>query len=175
MADDNAGNSDIERYMLRFAELADRQSPWQPIDTLIERFDRERYSVVGRPAEGTGQGKSVDEVDAFNMTYLRCDPGKGIGTHAHATPEVFIPMAGRWSITLGENAEQEVIAEPWDVISVPPDAMHGAINISDQVGWLMTINAGHGGARIRWAAPLLDELRALGHDVEESEQPGETR
>ncbi len=173
MTDDHDTTADIERHVLRFRDLDGRESPWRPIDTMLSRFDRRRYSVIGRPAEGTGQGKSVDDIEAFNVTYLSCEPGKGIGGHAHATPEVFIPMTGRWSVTLGAEGGQEVILEPWDIISVPPDEMHGAVNISDETGWIMTINAGHGGARIRWAPDLLEEVRALGVDVSDAEQPGE--
>lgn len=148
MTHKNETAANIERHLLRFDELDGHESPWQPIDTMIPRFERKRYSVIGRPAEGTGQGKSVDDIEAFNVTYLKCEPGKGIGGHAHATPEVFIPMSGRWSVTLGPEGEQETVMEPWDIISVPPGEMHGATNISDEVGWIMTINAGQGGAKI---------------------------
>ena len=163
----------IERCVRRFAGLADKESAYRPIDMLLPQFDRKRFAVVGRPDENTEEPSPLDDVEAFNLTYLECAPGKGIGTHAHATPELFIPMSGRWRVTLGENAEQETILEPWDIISVPPDEMHGAVNISDETGWLMTVNAGFGGARIRWAANIVEELRTAGHDVATEEQPGE--
>ena len=163
---------DLEAHVLRFRDLAGRESSYRPIDMLLSRFERDRYSVIGRPAEQSGPPTPLDEVDAFNMTYLKCSPGKGIGTHAHATTEIFIVMTGRWSVTLGVDAGQETILEPWDIISVPPNAMHGAVNIGEEDGWLMTINAGKGGARLYWAPDLVEEIRSMGVAVEETEIPG---
>lgn len=166
------GELDMETHVLRFRDLAGRESSYRPIDMLLSRFERDRYSVIGRPAEQSGPRTPLDEVDAFNATYLKCAPGKGIGAHAHATPEVFIVMSGKWSVTLNVDGEQETILEPWDIIAVPPNAMHGAVNISDEVGWLMTINAGHGGAKLYWAPNLVEEIRSMGVNVEETEIPG---
>jgi len=166
------GELPLEAHVLRFRDLAGRESSYRPIDMLLSRFERDRYSVIGRPTEQSGPRTPLDELDAFNVTYLKCAPGKGIGTHAHATPEVFIVMTGKWSITLGVDAEQESIVEPWDIIAVPPNAMHGAVNISEEDGWLMTINAGHGGAKLFWAPNLIEEIRSMGVNVEETEIPG---
>lgn len=174
MSDDPGGSAGIEAHVLRFGGLGERESPYRPADTLLPRYERHRYSVVGRPAEQKGPLTPLEDVEAFNLTYLKCEPGKGIGTHAHATPEVFIIMEGTWRVTLGENAEQETLLDKWDIISVPPNAMHGAVNISDRDGWIMTINAGHGGARIHWARALVEEIRASGQEVPEAETPGES-
>ena len=168
------GELDLDAHVLRFRDLAGRESSYRPIDMLLSRFERDRYSVIGRPAEQNGPHTPLDEVDAFNVTYLKCAPGKGIGTHAHATTEVFIVMTGRWSVTLGVDAEQETILEPWDIISVPPNAMHGAVNIGEEDGWLMTINAGQSGAKLYWAPNLVEEIRSMGVKVEETEIPGGT-
>jgi quercetin dioxygenase-like cupin family protein len=163
---------DLEDHVLRFRDLPGSESSYRPIDMLLSRFERDRYSVIGRPAEQSGPSTPLDEVEAFNGTYLRCAPGKGIGTHAHATPEVFIVMSGTWSVTLGVEDAQETILEPWDIIAVPPNAMHGAVNISDEDGWMMTINAGHGGAKLFWAPDLVEEIRSTGVEVDDTEIPG---
>jgi quercetin dioxygenase-like cupin family protein len=159
--------------VLRFRDLPGRESTWRPLDMELPEFERTRYAVAGRPREGTATS-ALDALQAFNITYLKCAPGKGIGGHAHATPEVFIVMSGRWSVTLGPDGEQSTILEPWDIIAVTPDEMHGAVNISDEDGWIMTINAGHGGAKIRWAPSVLAALAARGVDIAAEEMPGET-
>ena len=164
---------DIEAHVLRFSDIDQRESAYRPIDMLLERFERKRYAVVGRPAEQKGESTPLDQVDAFNITYLKCEPGKGLATHGHQTPEAFIVMAGRWKITLGVHAEQETILGPFDIISVPPNAMHGAEVIGDETGWMMTINAGHGGAKLFWPPDLVAEIRATGADVSDVEVPGE--
>ncbi len=78
------GELDMEAHVLRFRDLAGRESSYRPIDMLLSRFERDRYSVIGRPVEQNGPRTPLHEVDAFNVTYLKCAPGKGIGTHAHA-------------------------------------------------------------------------------------------
>lgn len=165
---------DIEAHVLRFSDIDQRESPYRPIDMMLERFDRKRYAVLGRPAEQKGEPTPLDQVEAFNITYLKIEPGKGLATHGHPTPEAFIVMRGRWKITLGMNAEQETILEPFDIITVPPDLMHGAEVIGDETGWIMTINAGHGGAKLFWPPDLVEELRATGVDVSNVEIPGES-
>lgn len=164
----------IEAHVLRFSDIDQRESPYRPIDMLLERFERKRYAVLGRPSEQKGEITPLDQVEAFNITYLKCEPGKGLATHGHTTPEAFIVMAGKWKITLGVNAEQETILGPFDIISVPPNEMHGAEVIGDETGWMMTINAGHGGAKLFWPPDLVEELRATGADVSEVEIPGES-
>ena len=168
----NINNSDIETHVLRFNNLDQHESPYRPIDMLLERFERKRYAVLGRPAEQMGDGTPLDNVDAFNITYLKVEPGKGLATHGHQTPEAFIVMQGKWRITMGPNSEQETIMYPFDIISVPPNVMHGAEVIGEETGWLMTINAGHGGAKLFLDANLVEELRAKGLDVSDVEIPG---
>lgn len=163
---------DIEAHVLRFSDIDRRESPYRPIDMMLERFERKRYAVLGRPAEQKGEITPLDQVEAFNITYLKVEPGKGLATHGHETPEAFIVMAGRWKITLGLHTEQETILEPFDIISVPPNQMHGAEVVGEETGWMMTINAGHGGAKLFWPPDLVEEIRATGADVSDVEVPG---
>ena len=165
---------DIEEHVMRFGNLSGKESSYRPMDMLLPRYVRDRYAVVGRPGEGTTSSSPLHNVDAFNITYLKCAPGKGIGNHAHETPEAFIVMSGRWSITLGAKAEQKATLEPWDIISVPPNEMHSAVNISREEGWLMTINAGQSGAKLFWSPELVEEIRATGKDVKKIENPGDS-
>ena len=164
--------SDIENYVCRFEDIKERESPYRPIDMMLERFERKRYAVLGRPAEQNGEATPLDEVEAFNITYLKVEPGKGLATHGHPTPEAFVVMRGLWRVTMGTKAEQETILKPFDIISVPSNEMHGAEVIGEETGWLMTINAGHGGAKLFWPSELVEELRAEGADVSNVEVPG---
>jgi len=172
MSGSDAEAIDLEDCVVRFRDLGAHESPFHPFDMQLDRFDRKRFSVIGRPAEQAGATKSTHQVKEFSVVYLSCEPGKGIGAHGHATPEVFIVLSGRWKLTLGADEERSTILEPFDVISVPPDAMHGAVNVSDGTAWLMAINAGHAGAKIRWAPKLVEEIRAMGKQASESEIPG---
>jgi len=57
------------------------------------------------------------------------------------------------------------------VISVTPDILHSARNISDQTAYIMAINEGQSGAPIRLDPALLSEIRAAGHQVSDPEYP----
>jgi mannose-6-phosphate isomerase-like protein (cupin superfamily) len=172
MSAQDKGKLNIGDCIVRFAELGAHESPYHPIDMQLARYDRKRYSVIGRPSEQAGAVAQGRQVKEFSVVYIKCEPGKGIGAHGHATSEVFIVMSGRWKIVGGAAGEHEVELGPWDVISVPPDLMHGAVNVSDEDGWLMAINAGQAGAKIAWAPELLAEIRAQGKHAAESETPG---
>jgi len=171
MPDDRDAGDDIERSVIRFRDLAKRRSTYRPADMVLPRYQRERYSVVGRPAEGTASDKRTSEATGFSVVYLKVEPGKGVGLHAHATPEVFIAMSGRWSVLLAGG--RRLTLEPWDVISIPPDLMHGLENIGDETAFIMAINPGHAGAPIRFAPELLAEIRRAGGAAAEIEQPGQ--
>ena len=61
--------------------------------------------------------------------------------------------------------------EPFDVVSVPPDAMHGLVNVGSETGVAMAINEGKAGVPIQLAPELLSELRAMGHEISDVEYP----
>ncbi len=167
MAERAPTQAELEASVVRFRDLAKRKSPFRPKDMLLERFDRERYAVIGRPAEGSTTGSSA-EVKAFSVVYLRCEAGKGLAAHAHASSEVFIVMSGRWELDVQGT---KTVLEPFDVVSVTPDAMHSARNISNGPAFMMTINEGQRGAPIRFDPAILAELRAAGHQVPDLEYP----
>lgn len=159
---------ELEASIIRFQELDGRKSSYRPRDMLLPRFERDRYSVIGRPGEGSTRGTSLGAVSAFSVVYLRCDPGKGLASHAHQSAEVFIVMSGEWEIDVEGT---KTVLHPWDVISVTPDVLHGARNVSDQPGWIMAINEGQAGVPIRLNPEVLAEIRAAGHDVADPEYP----
>ena len=159
---------DLDDYIIRYKDLPERKSSFVPIDMFLPRFARERYSVIGRGAEGTTKGKKTSDVQGFSVVYLKIEPGKAIGSHAHDTSEVFIPLTGRWE---ADVEGQKTTLEPFDVISVPPKSFHGIVNVSSETGLIMTINSGTSGAPIHWDPKLLDEIKAAGGPVRETDYP----
>lgn len=158
----------IENLIIRYKDLDTRQSSFRPRDMLIPRFDRERFSVIGRPGEGTASDKAAGAVSAFSVVYVRCGPGKGIARHAHDSSEVFIILSGSWELSCGEMTTR---IEPFDVVSVPPQAMHGLVNVSNETGVAMAINEGKTGVPIQLAPEVLAELRSMGHVLSDVEHP----
>ena len=162
------GADELENLIIRFKDIESRKSTFRPRDMLLERFDRERFSVVGRPGEGSSADKASGAIDAFSVVYVRCEPGKGLAAHAHDSSEVFIVLSSTWELSCGASRTQ---VEPFDVVSVPPGAMHGLVNVGTQTGVAMAINEGKAGVAIQLDPAILAELRANGHDVVDPEYP----
>jgi quercetin dioxygenase-like cupin family protein len=159
---------ELETSIIRFDGIGARKSSYRPRDMLLPRFERDRYSVIGRPGEGSTKGTALGDVKGFSVVYLRCEPGKGLASHAHQSAEVFIVMSGQWEIDVQGT---KTVLNPWDVISVTPDVFHGARNISDQPACIMAINEGHAGVPIRLDPAILAEIGAAGHIVSDPEYP----
>ena len=159
---------DLEANIIRFDGIDARKSHYRPRDMLLPRFERERFSVIGRPGEGSTNGKALGDVKAFSIVYLRVEPGKGLASHAHGSAEVFVVMSGQWEIDVEGT---KTILNPCDVISVPPDLFHGARNIGTDTAVMMAINEGQTGAPIRLDPAILAELAAAGHVVSDPEYP----
>jgi mannose-6-phosphate isomerase-like protein (cupin superfamily) len=163
-----SGTEELEHLVIRFKDLESRKSAFRPRDMLLERFERDRFSVVGRPGEGSSSDKASGAIDAFSVVYARCEPGKGIAAHAHDSSEVFIILSSSWEVSCGDSRTQ---IEPFDVISVPPGAMHGLVNIGTETGLVMAINEGKAGVAIQLDPAILAELRTNGHEVADPEYP----
>ena len=161
-------SAELEANIIRFAEIGDRKSHYRPRDMLLPRFERDRFSVIGRPGEGSTKGKALGDVKAFSIVYLRIEPGKGLASHAHASAEVFVVMSGQWEIDVEGT---KTILGPMDVISVPPDLFHGARNIGTETAVMMAINEGQTGVPIRLDPAILAELATGGHVVSDPDYP----
>jgi len=151
-------HSFVQQNVQKFAEL--KPLVVGPPDRMIERFQRERYSLVGRPDERPegDQGVAIDP--GFNIGYIRCEPGKGHCMHSHPAVEIFIPMSGLWEIEVGGVGT--ITAGPWDVVSMPGGTFHAATNIGDEVGYMMSVNNGTKTAPYTIAPEIIAEIGEAG-------------
>ena len=142
------------RYVVRYADL--KAAAGAPPDAQLERFNRERLMVLGRASERR-EGEPGPDIDAgINLAYARCEPGKGFCAHKHPGWEIFVPMSGRWRITI--EGSDDVELDPWDAMAVPGDRFHGATNISGETAVMMSINPGDDTARFAIAPEILAEI-----------------
>ena len=151
MTTDNLSLDEMEKYVIRHKDLPNRISPIRLLDMALPQFERKRYPVTGRSTEQSWSDKRVGEVEAFNINFVSCDANCGIGTHAHDSDEAFVILTGRWSIRFGETGDQEIELEPYDLIAVPPNIMHGVTNIADSESYLLAVQGAHRGATIQWS------------------------
>lgn len=145
----------------KFSEL--KPSKMAFLDTRIPGHERDIYNVIGEGVtEDPSLTPAITAVQDFNVTYVGAHPGKGAALHSHTTVEVFISMSGRWSVFWGDDGENEVILEPWDVVSVPTEVMRGFRNVGDEHGYLMAILGGTDAGRVAWAQRVLDQAEETG-------------
>ena len=62
---------DIEQHLIRFGDIDSYQSDFQPIDMALSRYDRQRFSIVGRQTEAAKDVKSLNRIEGFNLVYVR--------------------------------------------------------------------------------------------------------
>ena len=145
----------------KFDEL--KPSKMAFLDTKIPGHERDIYNVIGGGVtEDASLMPAITAVQDFNVTYVGAHPGKGAALHSHTTVEVFISMSGRWAVFWGDEGENEVILEPWDVVSVPTEVMRGFRNVGDEHGYLMAILGGTDAGRVAWAQRVLDQAAETG-------------
>ena len=80
-----------------------------------------------------GPQPEITAVDGFNVQMAGCKPGHGNGLHAHVTVETFLSLSSRWAVRWGDRAENEIVLEQFDLISVPPGVMRCFENIGEGV------------------------------------------
>ena len=119
----------------------------------------------------TWKAKAADTGYAFAIYELPLDPGKGVPLHAHPYAEVFYILEGRVDFMRLTAGQQEwVRCGRGDTLLVPPNALHGFANRSDQPARLLsTANQLHQAFFDEAARPALatDPLPASPPDMAE--------
>ena len=157
-----------EEMLTRVALFHDLQPSKRPlIDAVLPQFQREIFPIIGGGVmEDPDLKVPITAVEGFNLSIVRCGPGKGTGLHNHTTVEVFMPLSGRWSVQWGDNGD-ELVLGPLDVISVPVHVMRGFRNESTEEAMLLVVVGGTDPGRVEWTGGLLDAVRREGFELDE--------
>lgn len=125
------------------------------LDAALPQFSREFFSVIGRGiAEDPNMSVAIKDATDFHLAIVKADPGKGSGLHSHTTVEVFMPLSGRWSVQWGNDTQNELVLDQWDVISVPPGVMRGFRNEGHESAYLLAIQGGTHPDPIEWSEEI---------------------
>ena len=95
------------------------------------------------------------------------EPGKGAALHSHTTVEVFVAMSGRWAVFWGDEGENEIELDTFDLVSVPVGVMRGFRNIGDGHAYLMAILGGTDAGKVSWADMVLSQAKETGLELDE--------
>ncbi|MEM7542691.1 MAG: cupin domain-containing protein [Pseudomonadota bacterium] len=153
-------------HVARFKDQASSHEAF--LDTRIPGYEREIFSIIGNGVqEDPSMAPKIPPQD-FHLAMIRAEPGKGAALHSHLTQEVFMPLTSTWSIHWGPQGEQEVILEPYDVISVPLHIMRGFRNVGGQSGMMLAVVGGHDPGRVGWPESLKSRAAESGLVIDDN-------
>jgi len=143
---------EMKSRIARFRELKPRASHWEkdlgiPADVL-RMFNPKANYVLMAPADMPGRLSPSPAIVDGDKGVIRigialAEAGDGPGLHVHwKTTETFMALSGRWMIRWGDEGQEHIVLDPFDMISVPPRVTRQFINVSDQDAHLLVIIQG---------------------------------
>lgn len=86
---------------------------------------------------------AITSTDNLSVIVAECPPGDKPMLHAHFfTVEHFFCLSGRFRIRWGDEGENEIFLEPFDMIAVPPGVCRDFTNVSDKTAHLLVLITG---------------------------------
>ena len=158
-----------EEMLQRVAVFKNLKPSARPlVDAVLPQFQREIFSIIGGGVtEDASIKPPITAVEGFHLSIIKAGPKKGTGLHNHTTVEVFVPLTGTWSVQWGDDGENELTINQWDVISVPTGIMRGFRNESDHEAYLLALVGGDDPGRVKWAGDVMQAVRDKGFDLDE--------
>lgn len=81
--------------------------------------------------------------DNLSVIIAACPPGDKPVLHAHFhTTEHFLCLTGRFRIRWGDEGEQELFLDPFDMVAVPRGVCRDFTNVTDQMAHLLVLITG---------------------------------
>jgi quercetin dioxygenase-like cupin family protein len=129
----------MQGRIARWADIRRKGVPVMFIDSVLDGHYRMNYSVVGDTAsENPDYDVAISAPHKFQIGMFEAPPGNGPGWHTHTYVELFMPLTGSWRFVYGEDPDDpvenvtEVLLEPWDIISFPPQLYRRFENASEE-------------------------------------------
>ena len=139
----------LDTRVSRFRDLKPlpvQQDTSVPQDAFDLVYARELLPVVGLEGDvktPISDAAPIQGAAGVTMTMAVCPPGQGPGLHDHkCTFETFTVLRGKFEFRLGDDGEESITLEPFDVVSLPPQVFRSFRNVSDKEGVLQVIISG---------------------------------
>jgi len=158
------------RRMARFKDLKSYQYQQEAANAIpievMEQIAAHRVYPVMCPETYSGRSAQapIKGAPGVVLSIAECPPGDGPAMHIHAqTIENFLCLSGRFEISWGDpGAEDSVVLEPLDFISVPPGVPRKFTNIhASETGRLFVIihvQTAEQGDRIGYPPALREDI-----------------
>ncbi len=135
-----------------FRELKPQSSYYQkqegiPDEAYTTVTAKTLYTVMAPSAKsGPMSAKpAITADDQLSVIIAECPPGDKPMLHAHFhTTEHFLCLKGRFRIRWGDEGEQEIFLDPYDMIAVPKGVCRDFTNVTDETAYLLVLITGKG-------------------------------
>ncbi len=168
-------SDEMQKRIVRFAELRDRGTPLMFIDSILPRHYRMNFAVVGDTAsENPDFRPYLTQPHKFQIGMVNAPPNCGPAYHTHDYIELFVVLTGRWRYYWGNSPEGvpdgEAFLDMWDMISLPPGLWRGFENVSAEPAWLLAVLEPHevfAGKDPYWAPQVTRQAAQYGFQADE--------
>ena len=141
----NFTQQEMSTRIARFKDLKPQSSSYDaevgiPAEVYETMTARTLYLLMSPENQGgpMAQAPAVVTQDKMSVIIAECPPGNGPLLHAHQfTRETFMCLDGRFKIQWGDEGENQIELDKYDMIAVPPGVVRRFENISDETGRLL--------------------------------------
>jgi quercetin dioxygenase-like cupin family protein len=165
---------EIARRVARFDQLQPMSTakdmadvPPAAMDVIFAR--RLMPVILEKTKNPFGETAAIFGAAGTTMNVSVCPPGQGPCLHAHNnTYETFMVLDGAFEFAVGEEGQETVRLNKWDVFSCPPGVYRGFRNVADKDSVLLTVITGEVAARDDVGMPpkVTEQIRTdYGEDV----------
>lgn len=137
---------EMETRIARFARLKTYQDQNFEIHNIpagaVEKVTAKRVYPVMAPSDYTSRSAAapIKGPRGLVVSIAECEPGNGPGLHRHLnTCENFFCLNGRFAISWGDEGENSIVLDPYDMVSIPRGENRRFQNISDEIGRLLVM------------------------------------
>lgn len=140
----------MNKQIARFKDLKPQSASYEETDGVpkeaYEMLTAKTLYLLMSPKNQGGpmaQEPAVTTNDKMSVIIAECPPGDRPMLHAHhETNETFFCLDGRFRIRWGDEGENEIELDPYDMIAVPPGVVRDFTNITDKTARLLVIITG---------------------------------
>jgi uncharacterized RmlC-like cupin family protein len=179
----------MEKCIARFKDMKPLSSSYDaelgiPKEAYETMTAKTLYLMMAPENQGgpMAQNPAIVTQDKMSVIIAECPPGNRPPLHAHhQTKETFFCLDGRFRIRWGDEGENEIYLEPYDMIAVPPGVCRDFTNVSDDTARLLVFITGEAEGdfndiemtpsesnrlREQFGADVVDKFREIGISFE---------
>ena len=142
--------AEMEKYIARFKDMKPLSSSYDaemgiPKEAYETMTAKTLYLMMAPEDQGgpMAQNPAVVTQDKMSVIIAECPPGNRPPLHAHhQTKETFFCLDGHFRIRWGDEGENEIYLDPYDMIAVPPGVVRDFTNVSDDTARLLVFITG---------------------------------